>query len=358
MTLAVMTLGDVTGAAERDRFIERFIGAGAALRRGERSSSPPSSGYAQTVLSVALQRRSDLFLVVDRDEIVARALVSQSFAREGAAGLGLFEAAPDSVQSAGAAVIAASSSWSVANGLPEIFAPLDVNTWLAYRFLERPEVQRTAPAMYSWEPAQPQEYLDLFLEQGFREAERFHTIGMENKSTVGLTDAVRYTARARIAAEAAGYRFQRLGTTSDIENLMDEIHPLCMESFRDNFLFEPIPLEMFRRLHVSAAATRDCSLSHVMRNAAGAVTGFVFVFIDRGDVIIKTIAVGREERGQQLSTALMHVVLAEAHARGLTTIVSALVRRGNTSEFLSQRHMHEDVSTWQREYVLLHKRVG
>jgi GNAT superfamily N-acetyltransferase len=358
VTVTVVTLSAAGDSAERERFLARFTSSAAGLRTGDYAASVPSAAYTKAVLALALQRLSELFLVVDGDRVLARALVSKSFAREGGTALGLFEVAPDSVDSAGALVIEAASMWAVANALPDIFAPLDVNTWLSYRFLIQPDATLAGPERYSWEPAQPREHLELFSRHGFEEAERYRTIGLQHKGDVGLADAVRHTAPARAAAEAAGYRFQRLDTADEIGVLMEEIHRLSMGAFRDNYLFEPIPLEMFRAMYAGAAASRDCSLSHIVRDAAGAIAGFVFVFIDRGDVIIKTIAVGPEARGKHVSTALIHLVLARAAERGYKTIVSALVRCGNTSEFLSQRHMHDDVATWRRDYVLLRKRVG
>lgn len=357
MTLTVTSLSHAGESENRQRFIDRFIAAGSDLRGPAHPSSAASPAYAQLVLALAAGRRSEPLLVLDRETVVARALIAESVAHAGAAALGLFEANLDAISRAGGMIIDAAAEWARTNGRSEIFAPLDVNTWLSYRFLVHSD-PLGGPDLYAWEPAQPREYCDLFEQHGFEEAERYHTIGLQHKGDVGLATGLEQTALARAAGERAGYRFQQLESPDDMAAVIDELHPLCMDAFRDNFLFEPIPLELFRRLQTTVAAGRDCSLSHVVRDAGGALVGFVFVFLDRGDVVIKTIAVKPEARGRHVSTALIHAVLQAAAARGCKSIVSALVRQGNTSEFLSQRHMHEDVSTWRREYVLLRKGIG
>ena len=357
MTLTVTSLSDAGDSGGRHRFIDRFIDAGSDLRGRAHAFSAAAPAYARLVLSLAAARRSELLLVLEGETIVARALVAESLAHPGAAALGLFLAKGEAIDIAGGMVIGAAVNWARANARSEIFAPLDVNTWLSYRFLVRPD-PLPGPDLYSWEPAQPREYGDLFERHGFEDAERYHTVGLQHKGDAGLATGIRQTAPARAAGERAGYRFQQLRSPEDMAAVIDELHPLCMDAFRDNFLFEPIPLEVFRGLQMAVAAGRDCSLSHIARDAEGALVGFVLVFLDRGDVVIKTIAVKPEARGRHVSTALIHAVLQAAAARGCKTIVSALVRQGNTSEFLSLRHMHEDVSTWRREYVLLRKRIG
>ena len=357
MTSTVASLSDAGDSGGRDRFIDRFINAGSDLRGRAHVSPGASPAYARLVLSLAAARRSELLLVLEGDTIVARALIAESLAHAGAAALGLFEAKGEAIDVAGGMVIGAAVNWARANALSEIFAPLDVNTWLSYRLLVHADPLQ-GPDLYSWEPAQPREYGDLFERHSFEEAERYHTVGLRHKGDAGLAGGISQTAPARAAGERAGYRFQQLGSPEDMAGVIDELHPLCMEAFRDNFLFEPISLEVFRGLQMAVASGRDCSLSHVVRDAGGALAGFVFVFLDRGDVVIKTIAVTPEARGRHVSTALIHAVLQAAAARGCKSIVSALVRQGNTSEFLSQRHMHEDVRTWRREYVLLRRRIG
>ena len=357
MTLTVAALSGAGDSAGRHRFVDRFVQAGSDLRGRADASPAASPAYARLVLSLAAERRSELLLALEGDTIVARALIAESPAHAGAAALGLFEANLDAIGRAGGMIVGAAVEWARTNGRSEIFAPLDVNTWLSYRFLVRSDPLQ-GPDLYSWEPAHPREYCDLFERHGFDEAERYHTIGLQPKGGAGLSAGIRQIAPARASGERAGYRFQQLGSPDDMAAVMDELHPLCMDAFRDNFLFEPISLELFRRLQSAVAAGRDCSLSHVVRDAGGALVGFVFVFIDRGDVVIKTIAVRPDARSRHVSTALIHAVLQAAAARGCKSIVSALVRQGNTSEFLSQRHMHDDVSTWRREYVLLRKRIG
>ncbi|HSM04702.1 MAG TPA: GNAT family N-acetyltransferase, partial [Longimicrobiales bacterium] len=80
-------------------------------------------------------------------------------------------------------------------------------------------------------------------------------------------------------------------------------------------------------------------------------------FRDGGAAVVKSIAVSPEHRGRHLSTALIHHLLAAAEPAGVHEMISALVRTGNTSEFLSRRHLMPGVGTWRHRYAVLGRPV-
>jgi hypothetical protein len=357
MTLTLVRMSDLPPGEARARFTWRFSECGARLRAGEWARHAPSPAYTQAVLELARARPHDLLMVLGGDWVVGRAAVVSSRGVPSAAVLGLFEvdlAAP--ADAATRLLLDATDQWARANGIPQVFAPVDVNTWFCYRFSLPARGRGAAVTPYEWEPAQPPEYLSLFRRCGFAEAERYITVGLSDAlGGVALSGAVRYTAGAFRDAVAAGYRFERVASAGRLDNLLGDLHGLCMDAFRDNPLFEPLPVDLFRRLYASAASARDCGLTYVVRDTRGRLVGFVFAFADGDAVIIKTIAVAREARGRRLSTALTHLVLAAGSEAGYRTFVTALVRRGNTSELLIRPHLVPGVRRWQHEYVLLRR---
>lgn len=340
---------------ERTTFLERFVG----FRAGNERAA--SSSYVQMIIDVALARESELFLAWEADQIVGRAAIVAAADDRRTASLGLFEIEVDrTAHPAGRFLIDEACQWAFARGLPEVYAPVDVNSWFNYRFLVPPHGENAAVAPYPWEPAQPEAYLALFRDTGFGDAEWYRTVGaeFEDRSGPGIDAPIGHTAKAFDAADAAGYAFECVDQPAKLAPLLDEMHTLCSEAFRDNLLFEPLPVDLFRRLYGGAAAARDCSLTQIVRDPAGRLAGFVFAFVDGDAVVIKTIAVIPEERGRHLSTALTHLVLANAAERGYRKFVSALVRRGNTSEFLSQPHLVPGLRAWTHDHVLLRRTVS
>lgn len=321
----------------------------------------PTAGYVSNALRAALGRPAELFLAWDGDALVARTACVCGHNNGHAGALGLYEAVegrPGDV--ATAMILETSIEWAASQGIEEVFAPVDVNTWFSYRFPVPPEAGgRTRPPA-SWEPAQPPEYLERFRDLGFNELEHYKTTWFEfsRAGTYTVSDVLRYTARAWKAAGKAGFSFHRLDERTDIPGLVDELHPLCLDAFRENLLFEPVSVEAFGDLYGPALRAPQADLTHWVRNPEGRLVGFVFAFEYSGEMVVKTIAIAPSARGSRLSTALFHLAAKSAAEAGVSTFISALVRRDNISEFLGKAHLMPGVETLTRDYVLLSRRVG
>lgn len=357
MTIELLSCIGIERGSDDPHLLDRFASSAAPLRGAWFAGRAPSSAYAAVVLSIARCRRAQAYLAVERGQVVGRTLVATSPGRTGAATLGLFEV--DLARDGHAVadlLIDAGQQWARGSGCTELFAPIDLNTWFTYRFLLPPAGAGAEVAPYEWEPAQPPEYLDLFQRRGFQVAERFNTQGARfTEGGQDLKTLLDHTARAHDAARSAGFVFERLSNLARLEALLDEMHPLCMEAFCENPLFEPLPVELFRQLYLSAAGARDCSLTHVVREPGGSLAGFAFTFIDGDAVIVKTIAVAPSLRGRHLSSALVHAVFAYGAGRGYRHFVSALVRHGNTSDFLGDPARLYGTRVWRHDYVLLRR---
>jgi hypothetical protein len=341
-------------------FTADFADALAATPVAPDAGAAASPAYTRIVLEAAESRPSELLLACANGRVVGRAMAATSHARPGTAVIGLFELEPGPCLAAtGELLIAGASEWATRTGHDRVFAPVDLTTWFNYRFMLPAEGNGAAVPPFGWEPAQRPAYITLFRDAGFADADRYRTVGatLDDAGPFAVGRSIEATRGAYETAVAAGYAFERLGSLECFASVVDELHPLCTDAFRDNPLFEQLPLATFRRLYAGAAASRDSTLSHVVRRPDGRLAGFVFAFVDRGDVIVKTIAVTRDVRGRRLSTALTHLVLARGAERGHRAFVSALVRAGNTSQFLSEPHLRPGMRSWSHEYVLLHRRI-
>lgn len=342
----------------RDAWRQTFVACAGPLRGGRVATHTPSPNYTELILRLAQSRASELVLVSDGG-VTGRALVTAVKGRPAAA-IGLIELAPGQAgHDAARAIVGAAEQWAQRGGLDELIAPVDIHTWFAYRFLTPPMPGVHAPPPFAWEPAQPEEYLYLFESLGFTELERYQTMGGDLSEAVGEHAAavLAATESAFQNAAQAGLTFHRLETAGALAALLDELHALCMEAFRDNLLFEPISPELFRALYSEASGGRDASLTHWVRDGSGRLAGVVSAFVDGDVAVVKTIAVTPSLRGKRVSSALVHLVLKTAVARGLRHVVSALVRRGNTSEHLASPYLARGVTPWKREYVLLRRAV-
>ncbi|GAC1479160.1 MAG: hypothetical protein NVS1B4_23520 [Gemmatimonadaceae bacterium] len=353
MTIALARLSEMQGAANREAFLRTFITCAPRLREPEWAPYAPSIPYTELVLTLMRQVPHELMLIRSGGEVVGRSAVCALRGTVGAAGIGLFESAPGSGRDVvSGALVDASCRWAHASALTEVFAPIDMNSWFSYRFLLPPPAGEALGPFYHWEPVQPLEHPRAFLDRGFTEAERYRTI-------VADVDAGEVRAMmgspAVDRAIAAGYVFERLVDPAGLSALLDEAYDICMEAFAGTLLFEPIDLTLFRTILMAGAATRDCTLTHWVRDADRRMVGFVLAFVDDGATVIKTVATARAARGKHLSTALIQLASTVGAERGLRRVISALVRSGNTSERLATPYVAASDTIHVHEYALLRR---
>ncbi len=360
MSLVLTRWSTLPDDTARATFLERFEQCASELRVGPHREHAPSSAYTARVLQLALQRPAELFLAWERDTVVARAAGVRSRVRDGAGVLGLYEAAVGRKGDLGTKMILdAAIPWAASQGIEELFAPVDVNTWFSYRFPVPPADGPSKRALAPWEPTQPPEYLERFRTHGFVEAEHYETrgLGFPTSGTYTVSDLVRYCSTAVEGARAAGFSFQHLDDGVSVPKFLEELHPLCLEVFGDNPMFEPVSREVFQGLYHDVLTRPQANLTHWARDADGRLVGFIYAFRHGAEMVVKTVAVAPAARGSRLSTALVHFAAKVAAEAGIHTVISALVRRGNTSEYLGQPHLMPGVETWTRDYVLLRRSV-
>jgi len=339
----------------RADFITRFDAVGTEIRAHHPRVSVQPSSYLSLVLSVGFSRPAALFIVEGPDGAVARAGIFQGSARTRSGVIGLYEAAPDPDGSRAAELLMeAATEWAVAHDIEEIFAPVDVNTWFNYRIMVQRNERASAPDPFTWEPAASVEYHGHFLNHGFEVAASFETVGLhipdDGEHTFG--DLVARTRPGYEAAISSGLQIDRV-RSEDIGAVLPELHALCTDAFEDNLLFESIPFEAFRALYGNAIAKMDGHLTFLARERGGRLVGFLFTFPDQDWLVLKTIAVASDVRGQGLGTALSHALYREAGQAGFRRLITALVREDNVSRLMLDPNKMPGVETWTRRYELL-----
>ena len=237
------------------------------------------------------------------------------------------------------------------HGARRAVGPLHLNTWLPYRFATRTD----GPEHFAWEPSNPPEYPELWKRLGFRCEQRY--------ASQGHADPARFLDAMKPSwdrALSSGYRFRKWDSSRLLDQEVPILHDLSMKGFRDNFLFEPLPIPLFRELYVPLTEKRagvdldaTLAISAFLLSPDGQEVGFSFNFIDPTGgvprIVLKTATILPEHRGRGLSNALMFETLRGLDLSRHPEFVAALVRDGAQSESYG-RHCS---TLWRHEYELL-----
>ncbi len=327
------------------RFMQGFSAAPGEIRRDPyRVGLLPPEAWA-AFMSMPMPFAREFWLVRGEGErILGRIGASVSPVHKTYGYLGFFEVALDH-RGAGAVageLLRAAAAWLKARGATDAFGPLTFNTWFPYRFRVFDGTHDASP-LFSWEPVNPPGYAKAWTDFGFSVAETYHSQGLS-----GLREFADMTLGAYEAALAKGYAFRPFNAERVLEDEVPLLHKFSMEGFKKNFLFEPIPLEAFRRLYVPLAKKANLTLANFVVDPAGAEQGYFFCFPDRDYMIMKTVTVSAAARGLGLSNAMAHLHAVNALKQGCDKFVTALVRSGAQSESYGRK----TELLWKHEYVL------
>lgn len=229
-------------------------------------------------------------------------------------------------------------------GVKTVYGPLNYNTWFPYRF----GLPKDDELTFSWEPFQPKEYPQVWMEGGFTVCESYQS--------VGLGDLQGYAEKCRPAYERAvqeGYSFRPVDADRLESHEIPALYEISMEGFRDNFLFEPLDPQGFAGIYVPAMKKADLSYSFFVLDKNGKEVGFFYGFVDQGYLVLKTVAVRNEARGKGLSNALTYLQATAALAKGHSKMITALVKTGAQSESYKKKA----TPLWTHDYVLLKKEI-
>jgi ribosomal protein S18 acetylase RimI-like enzyme len=243
-------------------------------------------------------------------------------------------------KTAAARAIEASMAVSRSLGAVELLAPMDLHSWLSYRLRDDEHALE-----FGWEPPRDRSLEAALREHGFNRQTPYWSIGSRR-----LADVAAYCQPHYRAALDRGHRVVSFGSYSGEgdERLMRFLWSLSQRSFANSPYFQPISFEFFARFYATGLASTSPELGRVLLSPEGEEIGFLWCFVDGDTLILKSMAVDPRYQGQKLGEAVSYEGLRAAADAGVDHYVSALMLKGNRSEFFSRA----GETLWHHEYAV------
>ena len=235
---------------------------------------------------------------------------------------------------AGTTILTRACAELAAAGCTLAVGPMDGNPWHPYRFVTD---AGNAPAFFL-EPGHPPDWPSQWRTADFTPLAGYHSTVSEN-AAANEPDPRQQAASQRM--HDAGVRLRPLDMARWNEELR-RLHAVAAASFRDNFLYTPLPEREFLELYAPLRPLLRPETVLLAENAAGETVGFALGLPDRldpanGPLIVKTVAVRPELAGAGLGRLLVGGVQAAGMALGFRRVIHALMHDGNVSRHLSAR---------------------
>ncbi len=349
-----MKLTSFQHTADKPAFVEAFSQLPARIRRG---------AYRNALLPIQLERilvdlpspaPRNSWLVEHGGRPIGR--IAANISSHPQTGyVGFFEVDTRQARAAAAARLLIDAACNfLQDRAVRVFGPVNLNTWLPYRF----RIDARDERCFAWEPVDPPEYVEHFLAAGFKRSADYHSTAFAN-----LERFLEQTEPEYQAALAKGFRFRRLDWSRLHQGDGTALYNLTNAAFEGSFLFETAPQPLFDLfLGTQGKPKNDCT--HFAASPKGDDVGFFFAFTDLHSpstgaspetyVVLKTTGVTKEARGRGLSNALAHLAVKSALAMGAQYGIAALVRAGLQSESYAKK----GDALWQHNYALFEKRLS
>ena len=323
------------------------------LRWADRAGLDVSPDVAPEAGTLALTRPDDVLALVRDDTIVATAglwwrepvVLMESDGPAGRIGLVNWSDARD-----GAALLTACLERLRGEGCALALGPLDGSTWFGYRVVTDPNPSGAdAEPAFALEPWPPPIMAQAFGEAGFTPVAHY----LSSRVDALPDESARLDADLGLL-DAAGVTLRSIDTAAPDD--LRALHPLLLRAFADNPYYAPLDLARFEALYVPLLARIDPDLVLIAERARRPV-GVVLAFSDAAQaargvavdtVIVKTLAVDPEVRGEGLGGTLVRAVQEAARAKGYRRAIHALMHADNASTRISA-HLGRPI----RRYALL-----
>jgi hypothetical protein len=221
-----------------------------------------------------------------------------------------------------------------------LVAPLNASSWFSYRLREDDH-----PTMYPWEPKRDPALRAALHETEFQEHLHYWSIGSR-----GLDQVLAHSAPFYHAAIKKHFRFVPFTDFSGekSQHLLRTMWHITHLAFADAPLFAPISFEDYCQYYSRGYDAIPRDLGRLLMAPDGTAIGYMWNFFasDRSTVIFKSMAIDPRYHGHRLADAILYEPVREALSRGSKDFVSAMVLRGNKSEFIS-RHGE---TLWEHHY--------
>ena len=233
-------------------------------------------------------------------------------------------------------------------GVRYILGPLNGSTWERYRV--------TLPFLgvhrFVMDNINPDYYHRLFESNGYGAVAHY------------ITSKIALTPRSFYRQERASELFSRRKITVDklnpsyLQNDLQAIFEISLDSFQNNFLYTPIAQDRFMKKYSGLFHQINPDFVLIARDAQSVPVGFVFAFEntlvrENKELVVKTLAIRRRQDTMGLGSLLVETLHKKAYEAGYTTVYHALMHSDNISTKVAG---HD--SSVCREYRLYGKELG
>lgn len=235
--------------------------------------------------------------------------------------------------------------WFTEHGITKIIGPYLYTTFFPYR-LRCDDL----PERYSWEPNQPKSDLDILKKLNFEIHQTYFTNFIDGYGVFATKGIREYEESLKL-----GFKMREI-TKGSIERDVKIIYDISMKGFTDNYLFAPIPYELFRSIYVPSFQSLDLRLSCIQEDPSGAPIGFNFTFIMDSQIVIKSVCVNPEYRGKGLLNAGVRYSMLKAMELfpEVKKVATALIHEDNGP---SKHVANQTLDRKRHEYVLMSKNI-
>lgn len=264
--------------------------------------------------------------------------------------LGFFECDPTrpGAEDRARSLIDSATGWLRQRGVRTVYGPVNYHTLFDYRFRLPDEPGLEVPPVFFWEPSQPRNYVDWFLQAGFNLAEEYHSRGYRHLDQILPKSQSRFD-----DALAKGFSVRPLDFAGNRDQDLLALTRINAGSFEQSFLAEPFDEQAYQALVAPRFAALLSEFSFFIQNPSGEEIGYFFLFPESEYLVWKTLAILPEYQGAGLAAFGIHHALTLAARSGITKVVSAMIRNGAQSEHLLKRA--ESFQIWEHRYGVFKK---
>ena len=216
-------------------------------------------------------------------------------------------------------------------------APMEGNTWRPHRAV----IESNGRPPFLLEPVSSPSF----------EQFDYETLSQYSSSILSLDDEPPNLSRLRNRLSERNVTIRPLDLDRYEEELQN-IYTLCIQSFKNNFLYTPISAMEFIAMYqkIAPLLSSECAF---LAECEGKLVGFVFGYPDQKAFVVKTLAVLAENLFAGLGTLLVETIQQSAKERGFTQAIHALQHESNQSLRISKRFQ----ATIFRRYALFAKKL-
>lgn len=297
----------------------------------------------QKLITLRIPFQKEAFLIQDNNGKYVGRILLQGSSQKNLGHWSFLALSPDLNDSDLKAIDALMQEWFTKRAMTEVIGPYYFTTYFPYRM--RVDQDKTS---YSWEPKQPHYELDFVKKMGHDIHETYYTNLLKGFGHFETKGKKEYESLLE-----KGFTFRPI-RQDKLEEEIKVLYDLSMAGFTDNYLFEPIPFELFKEIYVPSFKSVDLRMSNIHYSPEGKPAGFNFTFPQGDQVVIKSACVMPEFRGLGLFNAGIYhgVKMTRELLPQVKDAITALVHEKNAAS----KHVANSPTAQERhEYALLRK---